>query len=158
MAKKFETLNVDPKDLRYTKKSIANHFRGGFLLEEAQRQIQSGTKKPSDFPPVNVYKDEKGVMWSNDNRRLAVFQKANVPKIEAKVHSEPVYRAPTSPAIKAQMSSPSFAPRIRGEGSSAKSSPAPVKGGGSGAKSFTVSKCGGSSAKSSAPRRGGGKK
>ena len=64
---------VDPSDVRFTQRSISNHFSNAcevFSLKEAQYGIERGGVRLSDFPPLQVYRDENGTLWSKDNRRL----------------------------------------------------------------------------------------
>ena len=57
----FRMVYVDPSDVRFTQRFIANHFSDAyesFSLEEAQDIIERGWMRASEFPPIQFYRDE----------------------------------------------------------------------------------------------------
>ena len=108
---------VDPSDVRFTQRSIANHFSDAyeaFSLEEAQDRIERGWMRASDFPPIQVYRDENGTLWSQNNRRLWVFRKAAITRVEVKLFVNPFFRLPPSGAQREEMARPQYFPLLRG--------------------------------------------
>eukprot|EP01018_Ginkgo_biloba_P002885 Gb_14480 [translate_table: standard] len=110
---------VNPNDLRFTQRSIANHFREPFddvYLEEAREQIEMGLLDPSVFTPIEVY-TENGIFWCKNNRRLWVFGMAGVNSIQIKLFFERDFKVPPPPA-KQEMARPDYFPKLRGNAAS----------------------------------------
>ncbi|GLJ14302.1 hypothetical protein SUGI_0230320 [Cryptomeria japonica] len=127
----FEEVNVNPQEVRFSQDSISRNFtqdysysineNGSFSiiskpssLRVVCQQMEEGVIKPCDFPAIEVYKDENGITWSNDNRRLWVFRKAGVTSVPAKLFSTPLFRAPPPPEKREKMASADYFPLVRG--------------------------------------------
>ncbi|GLJ14305.1 hypothetical protein SUGI_0230430 [Cryptomeria japonica] len=137
----FEEVNVNPQEVRFSQDSISRKFTQdysysinenrsfskGFTLDEILnvipkpsslrvvcQQMEEGLIKPCDFPSIEVYKDENGITWSNDNRRLWVFRKAGVTSVPAKLSSTPLFRAPPPPEKREKMARADYFPLVRG--------------------------------------------
>ncbi|GLJ41865.1 hypothetical protein SUGI_0866810 [Cryptomeria japonica] len=107
----FEEVNANPQEVRFSQDSISRKFTQDYSysinenrifsviskpssLRVVCQQMEEGLIKPSDFPPIEVYKDENGITWSNDNGRLWVLRKDGVTSVPAKLSSTPLFRAP----------------------------------------------------------------
>ncbi|GLJ14304.1 hypothetical protein SUGI_0230340 [Cryptomeria japonica] len=127
----FEEVNVNPQEVRFSQDSISRKFtqdyscsineNGRFSIISKPssvrvvcQQMEMGLIKPSDFPAIEVYKDENGITWSNDNRRLWVFRKAGVTSVPAKLSSTPLFRAPPPPEKREGMARADYFPLVRG--------------------------------------------
>ncbi|GLJ50330.1 hypothetical protein SUGI_1072220 [Cryptomeria japonica] len=112
-----ESVKVRPNQLRFSQDSIADHFKLGngkeFLLKDALSDLRSNRLKASDFPLIEVAKDENGVLWSNDNRRLWLFRKAQISTVEVNLYSRPLFRAPPEPHLRERMGKDNYFPRVR---------------------------------------------
>jgi len=109
---------ADPSDLRFTKSSIPSNFSKpyqDFSLVEALDEIQRGSMEPSDFPTISVYRDEKGIQWSKDNRRLWVFRKAGLTRIEVKYTSKWFSKVPPPGTQRHKMAKPDFFPAVKSD-------------------------------------------
>ncbi|GLJ14297.1 hypothetical protein SUGI_0230210 [Cryptomeria japonica] len=137
----FEEVNVNPQEVRFSQDSISWNFNqsysssinenpdfsNGFSLEALLnaipkpsslmvvcQQMEKGLIKASDFPPIEVYKDENGIIWSNDNRRFWVFRKAGLTSVTAKLSSTPLFRASPPPEKRGKMFCSDYFPLVRG--------------------------------------------
>ncbi|GLJ14301.1 hypothetical protein SUGI_0230310 [Cryptomeria japonica] len=123
----FEEVNVNPQEVRFSQDSISRNFRKRYTIDTifyiiskqssvrlVCEQMEKGHIKASDFPPVEVYKDEDGIIWSNDNRRLWVFGIAGLTSMPAKLSSTPLFRAPPPPEKREKMSRADYFPVVRG--------------------------------------------
>ncbi len=84
LGKVGDIVHINPEKIRFTQDSISSKFSNGNTLESTINGLKSGKISPNDFPPIRVFeRDEK--MYSLDNRRLEVFQKAgiDIPTIRA---------------------------------------------------------------------------
>ncbi len=68
---------VDPSTIRFTQSSIGREFRAGGTLGHAIEQLRSGALAAEAFPPIRTFVRD-GVIYTLDNRRLFVFQRAGV--------------------------------------------------------------------------------
>jgi hypothetical protein len=78
---------VDPNDLRFTQDIISPAFKHpyqGVFLEDVIAQIKRKDVTPSTFPKPEVIKHEN-TLWCLNNRRLYVFRKAKVDKIDVQI-------------------------------------------------------------------------
>ncbi len=76
--------HVDPNKIRFTQDSISSVFKNGNTLESTVNGLKSGKISPTDFPPIRIF-EKGGEMYSLDNRRLNVFQRAgmDIPTVRA---------------------------------------------------------------------------
>ena len=112
----YEIVKVDPKDLRFTQDSIGSNFQKPYRylsLEEARENIERGVMKSEDFPPIGVYKDEQGMMWSKDNRRLWVFRKAGLTSVSIKLLNLSFSRMPPEGTQRQEMVALDYFPNLR---------------------------------------------
>ncbi|GLJ14300.1 hypothetical protein SUGI_0230290 [Cryptomeria japonica] len=112
---------MNPQEVRFSKDSISRNFTRTYViipkpssLTVVLQQMEKGLIKASDFPPIEVYKDENGIIWSNDNRRSWVFRKAGLTSVPAKPSSTPLFRAPPPPEKREKMSRSEYFPVVRG--------------------------------------------
>lgn len=68
---------MDPFQVRFRQKSIANRFREGRTIEELAEELRSGGINPEDVPPLRLV-EINGVYFTLDNRRLEAFRRAGV--------------------------------------------------------------------------------
>jgi len=62
---------IDPFDIRFTHDSIKKRFRSGTMIDDAIRDIRSGTMTTTDFPPLDVTEcPQDHRLYSFSNRRL----------------------------------------------------------------------------------------
>jgi hypothetical protein len=47
--------------------------KGGYKVISNAKSLKKGKLNVSDFPPLRVWKDSTGKIWSMDHRRLAAF-------------------------------------------------------------------------------------
>ncbi|GLJ54584.1 hypothetical protein SUGI_1172490 [Cryptomeria japonica] len=103
----FEEVKVNPQQVRFSQDSISCNFRKRYTIDTifdiipkpssvrlVCQQMEKGLIKAFDFPPIEVYKDEDGIIWSNDNRRLWVFRNVGVTSVPTKLSSMPLFRVP----------------------------------------------------------------
>ncbi|EAY3827609.1 RHS domain-containing protein [Salmonella enterica] len=69
--------NINPKDVRYMQSSIKNQTGEYTVLGNAEALL-NGTLKPSALPPIKIWKDNLGKIWTLDHRRLAAFKLAGL--------------------------------------------------------------------------------
>ncbi|GLJ14298.1 hypothetical protein SUGI_0230240 [Cryptomeria japonica] len=117
----FEEVNVNRQEVRFSQDSISRNFTKSYetipkpsSLTVVLQQMEKGLIKASDFPPIEVYKDENGIIWSNDNRKLWVFRKAGLTSVPAKLSSTPLFRAPPPPEKREKISCSEYFPVVRG--------------------------------------------
>ncbi len=58
----------------------ADHDSGAYTVAGNAQALKKGTLKVTDLPPLTVWKDETGKIWSLDHRRLAAFELSGVVK------------------------------------------------------------------------------
>ncbi|EOX5984982.1 RHS repeat-associated core domain-containing protein, partial [Proteus mirabilis] len=75
--------NINPKDVRYMQSSIKNQTGEYTVLGNAD-SLLNGTLKPSDLPPIKIWKDDLGKIWTLDHRRLATFKLAGLDSVPFK--------------------------------------------------------------------------
>ena len=68
---------VVAKTVRFTQDSIANKFIEYGTLKETIAELKSGELSPDVFDPIRVF-EVNGMIFSLDNRRLFVFQQAEL--------------------------------------------------------------------------------
>nr|ADE76795.1 unknown [Picea sitchensis] len=113
----YQIVDVDPKDLRFTQTSIGSKFQSPYrhiFVERARENIEKGLMKSDEFPPIEVYKDEQGIMWSKDNRRLWVFRKAGLTSVSVKLLDSPFSRMPPAGPEREEMAAQDYFPEVRG--------------------------------------------
>ncbi len=76
--------HVDPNKIRFTQDSISRIFGNGNTLESTINGLKSGKISPDNFSPIRIF-ERNGKVYSLDNRRLEVFQKAgmDIPTVRA---------------------------------------------------------------------------
>ncbi len=84
--------HVDPNKIRFTQDSISSVFKNGNTLESTVNDLKSGKISPTDFPPIRIF-EKGGEMYSLDNRRLNVFQRAGIGVIAVLVSSMQLYNS-----------------------------------------------------------------
>ncbi|EAY1044157.1 RHS repeat-associated core domain-containing protein, partial [Salmonella enterica] len=75
--------NINPKDVRYMQSSIKNQTGEYTVLGNAEALL-NGTLKPSALPPIKIWKDNLGKIWTLDHRRLAAFKLAGLDSVPFK--------------------------------------------------------------------------
>jgi RHS repeat-associated protein len=70
----------DPKQIHYMQSSIKNSTGAHTVLENASA-LRKGSLKASDLPPIKVWQDKSGKIWTLDHRRLAAFKLAKMEEI-----------------------------------------------------------------------------
>jgi hypothetical protein len=70
---------MDPKFVRFTQDSASHKTTDGRLLTDNVKALQDGSLKPKNLPPIKIFIDTEGRIWSHDNRRLAQALLAGVP-------------------------------------------------------------------------------
>ncbi|GLJ50332.1 hypothetical protein SUGI_1072240 [Cryptomeria japonica] len=83
------------------------------LQRDALSDLRSNRLQASDFPLIEVARDEDGVLWSKHNRRLWLFRKAGVSTIKVNLYSRPLFRAPPEPHLREEMGREDYFPRVR---------------------------------------------
>lgn len=81
------TIAVDPNDLRFTQDTISPAFKHpyqGVFLKDVIAQIKRKDMPVSTFPKPEVINHES-TLWCLDNRRLYVFRRAKVGKIDIQI-------------------------------------------------------------------------
>ena len=74
-----EVVEFDAKTIRFTQDSISNEFKKGQgSLKGLIDDLKSGKVSSDDIPPIRVF-EKDGKIYTLDNRRLKVFQEAEVP-------------------------------------------------------------------------------
>jgi hypothetical protein len=71
---------LKPCDIRFCQDSVANHFINGMPLATTIGQLRRGELSPHQILPIRVFK-HRGLWFTEDNRRLKVFQEAGVRRI-----------------------------------------------------------------------------
>ena len=82
-----KTKVVDPNDVRFTQDYVSPAFQSpyqGVFLKDAIAQIKRKDMTVSEFPKPVVIKHEN-TLWCLDNRRLYIFRKAKVDKIDVQI-------------------------------------------------------------------------
>lgn len=69
---------VNANSIRFTQDSIGRNFSNGNSVYETIDDLKAGNISPDDFPSIRVFEVD-GKIFSLDNRRLYVFQQANIP-------------------------------------------------------------------------------
>jgi RHS repeat-associated protein len=69
---------VDASTIRFSQDSIGRVFKDGGTLRNTIAGLKSGAISPESFPPIRVL-ERGGQLFTLDNRRLFVFQKAGIP-------------------------------------------------------------------------------
>jgi len=67
----------NPDSISFTQSSIKKSFSDGSSIDDLIVQLKSGTVKSDTLPPIRIFKKD-GKIFSLDNRRLYVAQKAGV--------------------------------------------------------------------------------
>lgn len=61
-------------DIHFMQNSVSNnHSDNRYTVVENARAIRDGVLDPETFPPLRVWKDQSGKVWTLDHRRLAAF-------------------------------------------------------------------------------------
>jgi hypothetical protein len=84
---------VDPNDLRFTQDTISPAFQHpyqGEFLEDVIAQIKRKDMTASMFPKPEVIKHEN-TLWCLNNRRLYVFRKAKVDRIDVQISTSRIH-------------------------------------------------------------------
>jgi len=69
---------IDPHNVRFSQNNIKATFKDGRRIDELVEGLKSGNIKKLEVKPIRlVFKED--LFFTLDNRRLAAFQKANVP-------------------------------------------------------------------------------
>jgi hypothetical protein len=68
---------LDPDDIKFMQGDIVNTTQDGLytVLQNAV-DIRSGKLQPENIPPIRVWRDSKGMVWTLDHRRLASIKLA----------------------------------------------------------------------------------
>ncbi len=69
---------INPRLVRFAQNSVKSAFRNGSTIDNTVQGIRSGEVDPAVFPPIRLIEID-GDLYTLDNRRLVVFQKANIP-------------------------------------------------------------------------------
>lgn len=77
---KTSKIMMDPTHIRYTKDSIRSRFGDGKRVDDTKHALQSKEISPHRIPPINVF-PWKGVVHTEDNRRLFVFKNAGLKRV-----------------------------------------------------------------------------
>ncbi|KAJ3121703.1 hypothetical protein HK098_003466 [Nowakowskiella sp. JEL0407] len=67
--------------IRYTRDSISPWFRSGRSVEQLVKELVTGTVSVFEIPYIECYLDEKGIWWSNNNKRLWAYKEAGMDEI-----------------------------------------------------------------------------
>lgn len=67
-----KTVNI--KDIRFSQVDCKNASDGGYTVINNAKAFKDGSLKPSDLPPLKVWQDVEGRIWSLDHRRLAAMR------------------------------------------------------------------------------------
>ncbi len=69
--------SLSPSEIRFMQDSISNQALGkDYSVLQNALDLRAGKLKVSDLPPIRVWKDEFGKVWTLDHRRLASFKMA----------------------------------------------------------------------------------
>jgi hypothetical protein len=78
----MEGQELGPANLHISKvhymQGNADNQSGKYTVVGNAKALRAGTLKTSDLPPLQVWKDHTGKVWSLDHRRLAAYQLADV--------------------------------------------------------------------------------
>jgi hypothetical protein len=68
--------SVDPRVIRFTHAKIRPVFSDGKIVTETLKAVEDGALRPSELPPIVLYRDEKNpeIYYSMNNRRLWVLK------------------------------------------------------------------------------------
>jgi len=69
---------IETKSVYYTQDSAKKLFSNGESWIDLAEGLGNGTIDPSSIPPIRIFKDANGKIWTLDNRRLAAFEYAGV--------------------------------------------------------------------------------
>ncbi|GLJ08625.1 hypothetical protein SUGI_0092520 [Cryptomeria japonica] len=108
---------VNPKNLRFTQLDIGPSFADPECpkVKEAISLILRHQLDPAVFGDLTVHTDKEGVVWCENNRRLYVLRKAEVPSVRVKFVNNDYISRRIKEADKIKLNDPAFMPRIRGE-------------------------------------------
>ncbi|GLJ08599.1 hypothetical protein SUGI_0092110 [Cryptomeria japonica] len=120
--------SMNPKDLRFTQRSIKSTFSDDTYpsVRESVSLIQRGELDPAVYGELTVHRDEQGVVWCVNNRRLYVVRMAGVSSVRVKFNSNDYMARRIKEADKKMMNDPDFLPKIRGEKSGGPSPLPPI--------------------------------
>ncbi|GLJ08605.1 hypothetical protein SUGI_0092210 [Cryptomeria japonica] len=119
--------SMNPKDLRFTQLDIGSTFtdRKYPSVTESVPLIQRGELDPAVYGELTVYRDEQGVVWCENNRRLYVLRMAGVPSVRVNFIKSG-FTVNKLNEDKKKVNDPAFMPKIRGEKSAGPSPSPPI--------------------------------
>ncbi|GLJ08603.1 hypothetical protein SUGI_0092170 [Cryptomeria japonica] len=119
---------VNPKDLRFIQPNIKSTFKNAThpSVIEAVSLIRKGELNPAVFGELTVHRDEQGVVWCKNNRRLYVLRMAGVSSVRIKFINNGFMVNKLKEADKNKLKDPAFMPKIRGEKSGGQSPLPPI--------------------------------
>ena len=73
-----ENGSINPKFVYYSQNDAGQTFKDGRKWIDLANGLKDETINPSNVPPIRIFNDANGKIWTLDNRRLAAFEYAEV--------------------------------------------------------------------------------